>query len=119
VTTFNYAATAATATRLLQRFGASATLKRQTTGAYDPATGTTPVTVAEIATTAAVFAYDQKYIDGTLVLQGDQRAYMTPGVMPKQGDVLAWQGRDWQVVAVKPIAPAGTPVVYEAQLRGQ
>lgn len=119
MTSFNYAATAATATRLLQRFGASATLKRQTTGAYDPSTGTTPVTVTELATTTAVFAYDQKYIDGTLILQGDQRAYMTPAVMPKQGDVLTWQSKDWQVIAVKPISPAGTPVVYEAQLRGQ
>lgn len=117
---FNYAATAATATRLLQRFGASATLKRVTPGEYDPATGTTPnATTTELATTAAVFAYDQKYIDGSLILQGDQRAYMTPAVMPKQGDLLAWQGRDWSIVAVKPISPAGVPVVYEAQLRGQ
>lgn len=119
MTSFNYAATAATATRLLTRFGASATLKRQTTGTYDPATGTTPVTVTELATTAAVFAYDQKYIDGTLIMQGDQRAYMAPAVLPKQGDVLAWQGKDWQVIAVKQLAPAGTPVIYEAQLRGQ
>lgn len=119
MTSFQYAATAATATRLLQRFGASATIKRQTTGTYDPSTGTTPVTVTELATTAAVFAYDQKYIDGTLILQGDQRAYMTPAVMPKQGDLLAWHGRDWSIVAVKPISPAGVPVVYEAQLRGQ
>lgn len=117
--TFDYAATAATATRLLQRFGASATLKRVTTGVYDPVTGTTTDTTTELATTAAVFAYDQKYIDGTLILQGDQRAYMTPAVMPKQGDLLAWQGRDWSIVAVKPISPAGVPVVYEAQLRGQ
>ncbi|MBO9717521.1 MAG: hypothetical protein J7507_12115 [Pseudoxanthomonas sp.] len=119
MTAFNYAATAATATRLLQRFGAACTLKRQTTGAYDPNTGTTPVTVTELATTAAVFAYPQRYIDGTLILQGDQQAFMDPAVTPKQGDVLTWQGRDWQVVAVKPISPAGTPVLFEAQLRGQ
>ncbi|QLQ28519.1 MAG: hypothetical protein HZT39_09840 [Pseudoxanthomonas sp.] len=119
MTSFQYAAIAATATRLLQRFGASATLKRQTAGTYDPSTGTTPVTVTELATTAAVFAYDQKYIDGTLILQGDQEAYLTAANAPKQGDLLAWQGRDWSIVAVKPISPAGVPVVYEAQLRGQ
>lgn len=116
---FNYAATAATATRLLTRFGASATIKRQTTGAYDPSTGTTPVTVTELATTAAVFSFDQKYIDGTLILQGDQEAYLAPSVMPKQGDLLAWQSRDWNIVAVTPIGPAGVPVLYEVQLRGQ
>lgn len=119
MTAFNYAATAATATRLLQRFGAAATLKRTTTGEYDPELGEAPVTVTELATTAAVFAYDQKYIDGTLILQGDQRAYIVPANEPKQGDLLAWQGRDWSIVAVKPISPAGVPVVYEAQLRGQ
>jgi hypothetical protein len=118
VTTFNYAATAATATRLLQRFGASATIKRQTTGAYDPSTGTTPVTVTELATTAAVFAYDQKYIDGTLILQGDQRALLAPYQEPRQGDKLTWQGKDFEIIAVKPTSPAGMPVLFEAQLRG-
>lgn len=116
--TFDYAHSAATALRLLQRFGAAATLKRQTAGTYDPATGTTPVDVSTLATTAAVFAYDQKYIDGTLILQGDQRAYLSNEQTPKQGDVLAWQGTDLQVVAVKPLSPAGTVVLYEAQLRG-
>lgn len=118
MTAFDYSKTAATATGLLQRFGAACTLKRQTGGTYDPTTGTTPVTVTELPTTAAVFAYDQKYIDGTLVLQGDQRAYMVAGVVPVQGDVLAWQGRDYQVVAVKPLSPAGVNCLFEAQIRG-
>lgn len=115
---FNYAATAATATRLLQRFGAAATLKRATAGAYNPATGTSAPTVASLSTTAAVFAYPQKYVDGTLILQGDQQAFCAPGVTPKQGDVLAWQGIDYQVIAVKPVSPAGVVVLFEAQLRG-
>lgn len=116
--TFNYPATAATATRLLQRFGAPATVKRTTAGTYDPATGTSTPSVASLPTTAAVFAYAQKYIDGTLILQGDQQAYCAPGVEPKQGDVLTWQGDDWTVVSVKPTSPAGVPVLFEAQLRG-
>lgn len=116
--TFNYHATAATAARLLQRFGASATLKRTTTGAYDPSLGYAPVTVTSHVTTAAVFAYPQGYIDGTNILHGDQQAFMAPAVAPKQGDKLTWQGRDWDVIAVKPVSPAGVPVVYEAQVRG-
>ena len=52
---FNYPATAATATRLLQRFGAAATIKRQSGTAYDPATGTSTQTYTSYATTAAVF----------------------------------------------------------------
>lgn len=115
---FDYTKTAATATRLLLRFGSAATLKREVAGTYDPATGTTPVTETSLATTAAVFAYDAKYIDGTLILQGDQRAYMDPGVTPKQGDKLTWQGADYTLIAVKPVSPAGVPALYEAQIRG-
>lgn len=116
--TFNYTATAATATRLLQRFGAAATIKRTTTGAYDPALGYAPVTTTQLATTAAVFDYPQGYIDGTNILQGDRQAYLTPANAPKQGDVLTWQGADLAVVSVKPVAPAGLAVVYEVQVRG-
>ena len=118
MTAFNYAATATTATRLLERFGAAATLRRHTGAAYNPATGTTAPTVTSLSTTAAVFAFDQKYIDGTLIQQGDQRAYLAPAVVPQQGDALTWGGRDWQVVAVKPVSPAGVPVLFETQLRG-
>ena len=115
---FDYAGTAATATRLLARFGAVCTLKRTAAGAYDPATGQSAETVTELATVAVVFPYAQKYIDGSLILQGDQQAYMDPGVTPKQGDVLAWNGKDYTVVAFKEVSPAGTVVLFEAQVRG-
>lgn len=118
MTAFNYAKTAATATRLLERFGASATLKVVTGSAYDPATGTTTPTYTSNSTTAAVFDYDAKYIDGTLILVGDKRAYLAPAHVPKQGDKLAWQSVDYTVVAVKAVAPAGVVVLYEAQIRG-
>ena len=115
--TFNYPATAATATRLLQRFGASCVLKRQTAGAYSPSTGSATPSTASLATTAAVFAYDQKYIDGTLIKQGDQRAYCAPATEPKQGDQLTWQSIKYTVIAAKPVSPAGVPVLFEAQIR--
>jgi hypothetical protein len=118
MTSFNYAATAATATRLLTRFGAPATIKREVAGTYDPATGTATVTETVFQTIAAVFAYDQKYINGTLILSGDQIAYLIPTVAPKQGDRLVWQGIIYTVVFVKPVSPAGVPVIYEAQIRG-
>lgn len=115
---FDYAKTASTATRLLLRFGAAATLKREVAGAYNPVTGEASVTITSLVTTAAVFAYPASYIDGTLILQGDQRAYCAPGVLPKQGDKLTWQSVDYTVIAVKPVSPAGVPVLHEAQLRG-
>jgi hypothetical protein len=115
---FNYPATAATATRLLERFGAACTLKRPSGTAYDPATGASVPTYTDAATTAAVFAYAQKYIDGTLIKQGDQQAYMAPAEAPAQGNRLTWQGATFEVIAVKPVSPAGVPVLFEAQIRG-
>lgn len=115
---FNYPATAATATRLLARFGAACAIKRQTGTAYDPETSTNVPTYTDTASTAAVFAYDQKYIDGTLIKQGDQRAYCAPAAEPKQGDQFVWQGTTYTVVAAKPVSPAGVPVLFEAQIRG-
>lgn len=116
--TFNYPKTAATATRLLQRFGAPAKIERQGAAAYNPETGQVEPTITTLATTAAVFAYAQKYIDGTLVLQGDQQAFCAPSVAPVQGDGFQWKGKRYAVVSVKPVAPAGVAVLYEAQIRG-
>lgn len=116
--TFNYAATAATALGLLTRFGAAATLKRQTAGSYNPATGAATVTSTSLATTAVVFAYPQKVVDGTLVKEGDQQAYLASSPVPAQGDVLTWQGVDYTVVAAKAVSPAGVAVLHECQIRG-
>lgn len=118
MTTLDYTNTAATATRLLERFGAAATLKRQTAGAYDPSTGTSAVTTTSLSTTAAVFDYDQKYIDGTLIKQGDKRALIAPAYAPVQGDIFAWASKDWTIVAVEAIAPASTAVLYDCTIRG-
>ena len=118
MTAFNYTATAATALRLLTNFGATATLKRQTAGAYDTATGIAAVTVTSLSATAAVFDYPAHYIDGTLILQGDYRALMASTPVPKQGDILTWNSVDYTIIAAKAIAPAGTVVLYECQIRG-
>lgn len=119
MTAFNYAGTAATATRLLKRFGAPAAIIRaEGPPVYDPATGTTAPGDVSTPTTAAVFAFEQKFIDGTLILQGDQQAYCAPSDEPKQGDRFQWQGKVYVVISVKPLSPAGTPVLYTAQIRG-
>jgi hypothetical protein len=85
---------------------------------YDPATGTTTINFTSTASTAVVLAYPQKYIDGTLIQQGDQRVLCDPGVIAVQGDTFTWQSDDYTVVNVKPVSPAGTVVLYELQVRG-
>lgn len=116
--TFDYTATAQTALGLLQRFGAAATLKRTTTSAYSPVSSTASVTVTELATTAAVLTYPRDFVDGSLILKDDRRALCAAGVAPKPGDAFVWQAQQFQVIAVREIAPAGVPVMFEAQIRG-
>ena len=116
--TFNYASTAATALRLLQRFGLATTFKRTASAAYDPSTGTSAETTTTLDTTAAVFDYKQGYVDGTLIRQGDRYAILSHQNEPKQGDKFTWEGADFDVVNVKPLAPSGVKVIYEVQIRG-
>ena len=67
----------------------------------------------------AVFDYDQKFIDGTLIRQGDKEGYMSAlGIsVPLAGDVLTWAGVYCSVIACKSLAPSGLDVLYTLQLR--
>lgn len=115
---FNYATMAATASRLLKRFGAKASISRVVDGSYDPAKGETSGVTQVLPTVAAIIDYEDRLVDGTMILHGDLRALMDPRVQPIQGDRITWQGRSYSVIAVKSVSPAGVPVLYDAQVRG-
>ncbi|MDR0275928.1 MAG: hypothetical protein LBI48_11445 [Burkholderiaceae bacterium] len=118
---FNYARTAASAVRLIGKFGASAMLRRKSGAQYDPATSSVVDTWQEWPCTVAVVDYTAKDIDGTLILAGDRRLLVAPDIatVPKAGDVFVFQ--DWMttVIRVKTTAPAGTAVLHDVQARGQ
>ena len=123
--TFDYVKSAATAERLLQKFGQAVTLSRPSTNAptYDPATGiSTPVAPATYVGRGAVFDYKQTDINQTLVQAGDQRLYLSPAapmVEPKTSDdIVLANGTTYTVQRSGKIAPAGTVVLYDVQLRG-
>lgn len=120
MTAFDYARTAATAQRLLERRGRAVTLTRKTTGAYDPATGAPGAGMtATHAGTAVLLEYAQRDIDGTHIRVGDQRAYIAPdlAVTPQTGDTLTVGGDTWSVIASRPLAPAGVIVLHDVQVR--
>jgi hypothetical protein len=116
---YDYSKPAATALRLLTKFGAAATIKQLSSDGYNPATGTASVLTASQACFAAVFDIEQKMVDGTNVLAGDKTAYVSAsGVTePKEGSVLTWQGKDYRIVKHKTLAPAGVAVLFELQVR--
>lgn len=119
---FNYAKTAATADRLIKRFGKTATLRRTLAdpSTYNPATGVVAQPVETQTTcSAVVIPYGDKLIDGTLIRQGDKQAFVAVVNVsePKAGDFLLWEGVSYTVMNSKTLAPAGVNVIYELQVR--
>lgn len=112
-----YANLAATARRLLDQFGTTATLTRTTMGEYNPATGAASQTTTTYICKAARFDYAQRDIDGTNIRVGDQRIYMDATVMPQTGDTIALGDRTYVVVTARSIDPALTAVLYDVQAR--
>jgi len=111
----------ATVQRLLLKYGLETTLT--TTGAasaYNTATATaTPATPVVDPVLAAVFPYEDKFIDGTLILSTDQQAFISAQDVdePKPGSLLLWKGKSLKAVRVKTLGPAGVNMLYELQVR--
>lgn len=116
---FDYAKPAATAQRLLERFGSALMLTRSTPAAYNPATGTATSTSADHAGFGVRLDYEQREIDGTNIRRGDARIYVAPdlAVTPQTGDSITMGADVWQVVASRPLAPAGVVVIHDVQVR--
>lgn len=117
---FDYADLALTADELLVEFGASATLSRTIAGGYDPEAGISAEQSVDVQNiTAVCIDYDAKFIDGTLVLRGDKQVFMSAKDVtpPAAGDKFTWQGGEYSVIAVTPLAPAGIVALYELQVR--
>jgi len=122
MTKFNYARTAASAVKLLTKFGAAATLRRKTGEAqYDPATATVVPSWVELPCTVAMVNYSIKDIDGTLIQASDRRLLVAPDVKeaPQTGDVFVVNGVELMVIRSTPTAPAGKVVLYDVQVRGK
>jgi len=113
-----YTRAAATALRLLTKYGQPVTLVRQTSGPYDPTTGTSPVTTTTYAGYAAVFAYPAAEVDGTMIQRGDKRAYLTlTGATPLPSDAFTIAGVTHAIVNVEALDPGGLVVMYTLQVR--
>lgn len=113
-----YEEMAGTATELLTEFGADGTLTRVTTGEYDPVTGTAPITTQTETVKACVFDYPAELIDGSVIQVGDKRVIAQAGALvPQAVDKFTWQGTEYQVISVKPLAPAGVVVINTLQVR--
>lgn len=116
---FDYAKAAATALRLLTKFGRDVTLRNYTVGTYDPATGTNSVSTSDVTVKAAVLDYGAGQMEqaGNLIQSGDKRCLVQAGTVPALEDHVIVGSKDYSILSVGEVNPAGTPVIYNLHLR--
>ncbi|MGT2493126.1 hypothetical protein ACU4GD_28100 [Cupriavidus basilensis] len=119
-----YQEMAETADELLREYGKQRVLRRLTPGQYDPDTGTVTEAVEDFPGTAALFDFElqsagQAFAPGSLIQIGDKQCLLSPIGMPQPviGNLLLDGAEVWQVMNVKTVNPAGTPVLHELHLR--
>jgi hypothetical protein len=116
---------AATALRLIERFGQTATLSdtpEPDPDDYDPVTGTGPV-IVPVTQPGQVILLDYTEQEagiinaaGSLVQQGDKKIMLAAKGLawaPTMATTIIADGLTWTIVNIKSTNPAGTPLVYE------
>jgi hypothetical protein len=110
----------ATANDLLLEFGRAMTISDEAAGTYQPGTGIAPKAPASFACTGAMFDYDGLEFDGSAVIRGDRRIYISAESItkaPKVGMRVTVGAELWHVVNTKTIDPGGIDVLYDVQVR--
>lgn len=115
----------ATAERLIAKNGELVTLRNYTAAAPpDPSMpwkpgGNSPNDQPDVA--AVFLDYNQKWVDGTVIQQGDRRVLM-PGADVSEpsrlsGQIIRGSGETWNIENVKPLDPNGQIIIYDIQVR--
>lgn len=113
-----YNSMAATASKLITKFGAQGTIKRTTGGSIDPVTGdTTAGTTVTYTPNTIVQKYADELIDDTRILSSDRLIILDNTIEPLTTDKITIRGEDWTIVSVSESRPAGIPLVYFVQAR--
>ena len=103
--------------------GLELVLRRETVGEYDP---DAPQAPSELVVNGSGFReeYDNKYIDGTLIVRGDVKLLVSPVQLsgadmptPLSNDRIQFDGTTYTVIAVGPWNYAGLAVGFELQVR--
>jgi hypothetical protein len=108
---------------LITDFGQPVTIRDVTKGAYDPAIGgTAPDTVTERIGQGIMLDFTgDEFQTNTLIKVGDKKLKMAAKGLDQPPTLLSKvivQGRTWSIIPpLKEINPAGTPLLYELQVR--
>jgi hypothetical protein len=120
-----YTNAAATALRLLTKYGQTVTLRKLGPAEYDPTTSTMTPTTTDYSVKGAVLDYarinfGETLQNGTLVQGADRRLILASNVVrPSLNDhVFLTGGNEWVILEVKPVDPSSSsPVMYDCRIR--
>ena len=111
------------ALEMITEFGQPVTIRKTEVGEWDPELGgeVPGATHEQIAQGILLDFTGQEFQNNSLIRQGDKKLKIAanglawvPGLLDK---VIA-QGRTWSIVPpLKEVSPAGTPILYELQVR--
>ncbi len=94
-----------------------ATFKRVTSGPATP-WDNVPSTETETQLAVIVGSFDKRLIDGENIQTSDLKVLVEAiGFVPVTSDRVVLSGVEYAILAVKPLSPAGTDIMYELQCR--
>ncbi|MEE4099187.1 hypothetical protein [Pseudomonas viridiflava] len=114
---------AAMALDLIAEYGQIVTISDAIHGSYNPSTGTTsPETATERTAQGILLDFTgQEFQTNTLIKVGDKKLKIAAKGLEHPPTLLSKvlvQGRTWSIIPpLKEINPAGTPLLYELQVR--
>lgn len=113
-----YNSMAATASKLITKFGAVGEIKRTTGDSIDPVTGNVTAGTTVIYTpNTIVQKYADELIDGARILSSDRMIILDNTIEPISTDTITIGGENWSIVSIRESNPAGIPLVYFVQAR--
>jgi len=105
---------------LVEAKGRSLTIKRNTTGPYDPATSSATISEANVSAEGFLLDYKERERDGQRIKAGDRKAVIQAKSLtnpPRMGDKISDGSVEGNIVSVRIIEESGTPMAYVCQLR--
>ncbi|QXI03014.1 hypothetical protein HV782_013890 [Pseudomonas monsensis] len=108
---------------MITEFGQPVTISKTEPGEYDPETGgESPGTTIEQTAQGILLDFTgQEFQNNSLIKQGDKKLKIAAQGLEWVPDLLnkvIIQGRTWSIVPpLKEVNPAGTPILYELQVR--
>jgi hypothetical protein len=107
------------ASKLMAKFGGTATIRFASPGVYNPATGTVSETTADVAVRGVLQDVNLREVN-ELIQAGDKRLLIaaadTPAA-PTTADRVIIEGRTLQVIQVQTVEQDNTAITYELILR--